>query len=745
MIMVRSVACILLLAGTVLAAPDDQQPRVLSGVPPGHTVVIEEPELCCGWTTSPPLNYAHNWLPEPEELEIVIAIHAKERNIAKLKEVALAVSTPGDPKYGQHLTATEVDELTAPLDSDMQTIRSWLRQHARLYEMEIVETRGRRFVVRTSLTSAEVLLSTSYRKVHHVGTGQKTYRGSDYWLPYDVWSAVSSLTGVHGLPLPPKPNQLDADTPAKVTPSVIASTYQVPTGHQQSSKSQAVAEFQGQTMNSTDLSTFFSNYLPALPASDAKVSKFVGDAGDKHGEVEASLDVQYMMGVSPGVSTEFWLYDPMDFCADLKNWTSSILEQESPPSVFSVSYGWQGNLSQIGCSGDNVDAVDKDFVQLAARGVTIVFASGDSGSGYSSMPTCGPSDVVDDVSLQGTVLRTTTADEAEECCFQSGDHAGFTYEGGSSVPPQQYCGAHPGAHGDTVTGAEMGTFLVPSAESCCIISCEQGVGYNYIPRSGAVGQQGGHCQVFRSVTGAGPHIANATSGTNEKRVPGKCTIYSKVTSQTPSSGSTSSKPRKTDTVKLWPSWPASSPWVTAVGATRFLEQTAGDGEMATDQFGSGGGFSAQFGQSPDATWQSSAVQDYLQVVPKELPFPPDGSFPTAGRATPDVAALGEGFQVLTDGNLQSVGGTSASAPLFGGMVSLMNAARETHSLPAMGFLNPWIYKHADVWNDVTVGTNAIGRGTGPIKYGFNCTKGWDAATGMGTPIYPAMLKAALDP
>ena len=45
-------------------------------------------------------------------------------------------------------------------------------------------------------------------------------------------------------------DQLDADTPAKVTPSVIASTYQVPTGHQQSSKSQAVAEFQGQTMNS---------------------------------------------------------------------------------------------------------------------------------------------------------------------------------------------------------------------------------------------------------------------------------------------------------------------------------------------------------------------------------------------------------------------------------------------------------------------------------------------------------------
>ena len=40
-------------------------------------------------------------------------------------------------------------------------------------------------------------------------------------------------------------------------------------------------------------------------------------------------------------------------------------------------------------------------------------------------------------------------------------------------------------------------------------------------------------------------------------------------------------------------FPASSPWVTAVGATRFVNQTIGMAEMATDQFGSGGGFSTR--------------------------------------------------------------------------------------------------------------------------------------------------------
>eukprot|EP01046_Picozoa_sp_COSAG06_P087448 COSAG06_NODE_33945_length_469_cov_0.678851_1_plen_51_part_00 len=40
------------------------------------------------------------------------------------------------------------------------------------------------------------------------------------------------------------------------------------------------------------------------------------------------------------------------------------------------------------------------------------------------------------------------------------------------------------------------------------------------------------------------------------------------------------------------------------------------------------------------------------------------------------------------------------------------------------------------------GTNAIGRGTGPTAYGWVAAKGWDPATGMGTPLFGALLKAA---
>ena len=46
-----------------------------------------------------------------------------------------------------------------------------------------------------------------------------------------------------------------------------------------------------------------------------------------------------------------------------------------------------------------------------------------------------------------------------------------------------------------------------------------------------------------------------------------------------------------------------------------------------------------------------------------------------GRGTPDVAALGEGFNVIVGGHMEPVGGTSASSPTFAGLVSLLNEAR----------------------------------------------------------------------
>lgn len=68
-----------------------------------------------------------------------------------------------------------------------------------------------------------------------------------------------------------------------------------------------------------------------------------------------------------------------------------------------------------------------------------------------------------------------------------------------------------------------------------------------------------------------------------------------------------------------------------------------------------------------------------------------GLYNRAGRGFPDVAAQGDGFHVFTRGEDVLVSGTSASAPVFAGLVSLLNSNRLRAGKPPMGFLNPWLY------------------------------------------------------
>merc|ERR1712061_671049 len=151
----------------------------------------------------------------------------------------------------------------------------------------------------------------------------------------------------------------------------------------------------------------------------------------------------------------------------------------------------------------------------------------------------------------------------------------------------------------------------------------------------------------------------------------------------------------------------------------------------------GGGFSWMFDAFDE---QFTAVGNYLRTV-KDLP--PLDIFRRQGRATPDVAALGESFLFINDGSMLSVGGSSASAPVFAALISLLNEARLKAGKPAMGYLNPFLYQNPDAFTDITVGSDKIGRGGGSLAYGYECAKGWDPVTGLGTPIFGKLKSAAL--
>ncbi|XP_076604465.1 tripeptidyl-peptidase 1 isoform X1 [Chaetodon auriga] len=187
-----------------------------------------------------------------------------------------------------------------------------------------------------------------------------------------------------------------------------------------------------------------------------------------------------------------------------------------------------------------------------------------------------------------------------------------------------------------------------------------------------------------------------------------------------------------------PSFPASSPYVTTVGGTSFKNPYEVTYEV-TDYI-SGGGFSNVF-KMPD--YQVSAVDAYLKTVAETLP--PGSYFNTSGRAYPDMAALSDNYWVVINRvPVPWVSGTSASTPVVGGMLSLINDQRLLKGLPALGFLNPRLYKlKGQPLFDVTEGCHLGCLDEQVLGKGFCAAPSWDPVTGWGTPNYPALLAALL--
>ena len=186
------------------------------------------------------------------------------------------------------------------------------------------------------------------------------------------------------------------------------------------------------------------------------------------------------------------------------------------------------------------------------------------------------------------------------------------------------------------------------------------------------------------------------------------------------------------------SWPASSPWVLAVGGTSVTLDPANAIASAgpwndtaypapyTKTAGGGGG-SSTFEKRP--WWQ---------------PAQPFAS--SKYRMVPDVAAFADespGYAIVCSSGVKScggagqtikfVGGTSASTPLVAGMIALWNQQARNQGLPRPGFVPPLLYamarKSPQAFLDITAGTNAV--------FGGSCCParpGYDLATGWGSPV-----------
>jgi tripeptidyl-peptidase-1 len=184
-------------------------------------------------------------------------------------------------------------------------------------------------------------------------------------------------------------------------------------------------------------------------------------------------------------------------------------------------------------------------------------------------------------------------------------------------------------------------------------------------------------------------------------------------------------------------YPASCPYVTAVGATRvskFTPFAPGVQEVAPlDTIISGGGFSNVFA-APD--WQLPTMQAYHSNHGSQIVGAGGQSlYNNSGlaRGYPDISANGYQYSVYSGETNQPFSGTSGSSPMVAGVISLINGQRLAQKKRTVGFINPVLYAHPEILNDVVRGSNP-----GCNTTGFGTEKGWDPVTGLGTPNFPAM-------
>ena len=183
-------------------------------------------------------------------------------------------------------------------------------------------------------------------------------------------------------------------------------------------------------------------------------------------------------------------------------------------------------------------------------------------------------------------------------------------------------------------------------------------------------------------------------------------------------------------------FPASSPHVLACGGTKITASgstLSGEvvwNELSANEGATGGGVSTVF---PLPTWQANAnvpAPAASANKKRKKPTSGTGSAPSTGRGVPDVAgnaAPTTGYTIRVDGETIPIGGTSAVAPLWAGLIALANAQNKTSA----GFLNPTLYTNPAAFRDITSGNN------GAYKAG----PGWDPCTGLGSPIGTAIVSA----
>ncbi|KAH6621631.1 peptidase S8/S53 domain-containing protein [Chaetomium sp. MPI-SDFR-AT-0129] len=357
-----------------------------------------------------------------EPIFLRIALKQQSDRVTALDKAVLDIATPGHPNYGMHMTRDELRSYTAPSQKSLTTVIEWIRDYVVKYHVE-----NDWISFHTTVERASELLNTRFSWYQLAqGGGEPVLRSLSYSVPDHVAGHIdliqpttrfanlnaqkSSIFDI--LPIASSdeiggpgnkanfaanPPDDDPDSCAStITPGCLRKLYNIhykPTDA--CDNKVAFASFLEEYARYDDLAAFEERLVPDAIGLNISVELVNGglDTQDSESDsFEANLDAQYILGLAhpipvveysvggrgPLVATQTQPNPPgsnepyLEFLLYMAS-----LQDADLPQTISTSYGEE----EQSVPRDYAIKVCDMFKELGARGVSIIFASGDSGPG----------------------------------------------------------------------------------------------------------------------------------------------------------------------------------------------------------------------------------------------------------------------------------------------------------------------------------------------------------------------------
>ncbi|CAK7204234.1 hypothetical protein SEUCBS139899_006989 [Sporothrix eucalyptigena] len=649
----------------------------------------------------------------PSDATLPMRIGLKQNNIDDGHERLMAIADPTSPHYGKHMSSKEVVDFFAPERNTVDVVVSWLTS-AGIHIDRVTQSANRQWIqFDATVAEAEELLMTEYHVYEHIETGTSDVAAEHYHVPRHVQAHIDYVTP--GIRL-----RRDVDKARK-----MRRRREIEEDRRRSVKAlHTDPSFLNSGVGSTKGTDFTLNSPP--PMNNSNCYEYV---------TPACIRTQYSIpnGTTATKGNELGVFEALNqhySKSDLDDYFE-VVSPNIPKGTYPIARLVDGATADtsVGNAGSEAELDFQAAMPLIYPQQAVLFQ-------------------VDDERVQENMTMGNTpylgfwntffdAIDGSYCTFSAFG------ETGNCVKPECLDPSYP----DNQPGGYNGSLQCGVYEPTNVISISYGGGEADLPayywkrqctEIMKLGLQGVTVVISSGDDGV---ASGAFDGGNYDGCAGEGQIF-------------------------FPQSEATCPYVLAVGGTEFdLAEPLSSGsgtnssgnysipsltkphapkltERATSRFGSGGGFSNYF---PQPSYQDDAVAEYFDKV--TLPFTGyvdmgnssfsgagTGVYHIGGRGYPDVSAIGDHYVTVLNGGWATIGGTSLAAPVWASVLTLINEARLAQGKSTVGFVNPVLYKHSEVFNDITSGSNP-GCGTS----GFPAAEGWDPVTGLGSPNYPKLL------